>query len=71
MSTRLQELGLVESCDIPAFMAAAEPTFTAELRAKVGAGLYDGDPMASYEEWLEDVKRTLRVIDAEESPRSS
>jgi len=68
MNTRLLELELVETCDIPAFMAAAEPTFSAELRAKVGGGLYDGDPMATYEEWLDDVKRTLRVIEYGESP---
>ena len=68
MNTKLRELGLAESCDVPAFVAAAEPSFSADLRAKVGAGLYDGDPMATYQDWLADTKRTLAVIDAGESP---
>lgn len=68
MNTKLRALGLAADCDVPEFMAAAQAGFSAEVRAKVGAGLYDGNPAATYEEWLTDVKRTLAVIDAGESP---
>lgn len=71
MNTRLRSLGLAETCDVPAFMAAAEPLLSAELRQKVGAGLYDGNPAATYEEWIADVERTVAVIDAGESPTPS
>lgn len=71
MNTKLRDLGLADSCDVPAFIAAAELAFSPDLRAKVGAGLYDGYPMATYEDWLEDTKRTVSVIDAGESPRPS
>ena len=66
MNTRLRELGLADACDVPAFLAAAEPTFSAELREKVGGALFDGDPVATYDDWLADVARTLAVIDAGE-----
>lgn len=71
MNTKLRALGLAETCDVPAFMAAAESAFSADLRANVGAGLYDGYPMATYADWLADTERTVSVIDAGESPRPS
>jgi len=62
MNTRLQELKLQADCDLPEFMAAAEPTFSEKLRAGVGAALFDGSP-ATYEDWLEDVRKVARSID--------
>jgi hypothetical protein len=44
----------------------AEPEFSADLRAKVGAALFDGEPVATFDDWLADVTRTLAVIDAGE-----
>jgi hypothetical protein len=66
MNTKLRELGLAETCDVPAFLAVAEPEFSADLRAKVGSALFDGEPAATYDDWLADVTRTLAVIDAGE-----
>lgn len=66
MNSRMRELGLRADCDLPEFMAAAEPLFSAELRAGVGSALYDDKPPATYEEWLDDVRRVVRVIDDEE-----
>lgn len=63
MNLRIRELRLQEKCDLPEFMAAAEPVFSADLRARVGAALFDGDPIASYEDWLADVQEVARVID--------
>ena len=63
MNTKLGDLGLADTCDVPAFLAGAEPVFSAELRAKVGAALFDSDPVATYDDWLADIARTLAVID--------
>jgi len=68
LNTKLRALDLAADCDVPKFMDAAQPGFSADVRAKVGAGLYDGDPVATYEDWLADVKRTLAIIDDGESP---
>ena len=71
MNTHLRELGFQAACDVPEFISIAEPMFSADLRARVGAALYDSKPMATYSEWLDDVRRTLNVIDADESPSAS
>ncbi len=65
MQTRLTELELLETCDLPEFMAAAEPLFSDRLRADAGGALYGGggNPPATYAEWLDDVRRTVRMID--------
>lgn len=63
MQTRLAELGLAETCDLPEFMAAAEPLFSDRLRTGAGGALYDGNPPATYSEWLDDVRSTVRMID--------
>lgn len=63
IQTRLTEHGLLETCDLPEFMAAAEPLFSDRLRAGAGGALYSGSPPATYSEWLDDVRRTVRMID--------
>ena len=65
MQTRLTEIGLLETCDLPEFMAAAEPLFSDRLRADAGGALYGGggNPPSTYAEWLDDVRRTVRMID--------
>lgn len=63
MNTRLTELALQADCDVPEFMAAAEARFSETLRAGAGDALYDGDPSATYEEWLQDVRNVVRMID--------
>ena len=44
-------------------MAAAEPLFSDRLRSVVGGALYNDNPLATYAEWLADVRRTVRMID--------
>lgn len=63
MQTRLTEIGLKETCDSPEFMAAAEPRFSDRLRAGAGGALYEGNPPATYSEWLDDVRKVVRMID--------
>ncbi len=71
MNTRLRALDLQEDCDAPEFMAVAVPLFSDKVRSGAGNALWDGDPPATFEEWLDDVRRTLRVIDDGESPAPS
>lgn len=33
--------------------------------------MYDGNPVVTYDEWMSDVRRQLRVIDDGESPAPS
>lgn len=65
-NARLDDLGLRSACDAPEFLAAAEREFSEELRATVGQVLFDGQPVATYEEWLADVERSVSVIDTED-----
>lgn len=65
MNARLRSLGLVGECDVPTFLAAAEPHLSAELRDGAGALLFDGNPPTTYQDWLDDVRRVLRVIEEE------
>lgn len=63
LTRRLDELEPRPACDLDEFMTSAEPLFSPELRAGVGEALFDGQPSASYEDWLEDVRQTVRIID--------
>lgn len=50
MNTRLRSLGIQRDCDLPGFMAAAEPEFSSKLRAEVGSALFDSVPVATWED---------------------
>jgi hypothetical protein len=65
VNSRLAELGLRGTRKVPEFMTTGEPVFSAELRAGVGDAMYDGLPPASYQEWLADVQKVVRIIDDE------
>ena len=60
---RLDELGLLDSCDAPTFLEAAEAGFSDELQDGIGATLFDGQPPASREDWDETLFRAIRIID--------
>lgn len=60
---RLNDLGLLPSCDVPDFLATAEPQFSEELKAGVGKSLFDGAPDASAADWDAAVVRAIRIID--------
>lgn len=71
MNARVRSLNLQGECDAPEFLAAAELLFSTRLRDGIGAALFDGNPVSTYEDWLSDVRRQLRVIDDGESPAPS
>ena len=60
---RLDDLGLLDSCDSPTFLEAAESGFSDELQDGIGATLFDGQPPATREDWNETLLRAIRNID--------
>lgn len=62
----LREIDLHADCDVPEFLEAAEGEFSGELRDSVGDVLFDGAPPATYQDWRQELARTISVIDAEE-----
>jgi hypothetical protein len=60
---RLDDLGLLDSCDAPIFLEAAEADFSDELHDGIGATLFDGQPPASREDWDQTLFRAIRIID--------
>ena len=71
MGMQLHKVNLQADCDVPEFMAAAEPMFSQTIRDGVGAALSDNSPPSTYQDWLDDVGRVIRAIDDGESPPPS
>ncbi len=63
MDQHLEFLDPPVSCDLEEVLATGEQAFSDELRAGVGGAMYDGDPVVPYEEWLDDVRSVLGVIE--------
>lgn len=59
----LEALGALRACSAEAFLKAAEPEFSDELRTRVGAALYDGEPSVGYDEFLAEVRNVVGVLD--------
>jgi hypothetical protein len=62
LTNRMISLGIIEECKMPDFLDAAEPGFSAELRAGVGQALFDGQPTASYGEFRERLAKVMSGI---------
>jgi hypothetical protein len=62
MTTRLVEVGLIETCKMPDFLNAAEPRFSGELRSTVGHALFDGQPDVTYQEFLTRLAKVMSGI---------
>ena len=71
MNEHVRALNLQNECDAPEFLATAEPLFSTRLKTGIGDALFDGSPVSTYDDWLGDVQRQLRVIDDGESPAPS
>ena len=67
LSMYMDRKGVLDGCDLPEFLPIAEEQFSDKLREGVGSIIYDGDPVASYEEWLADLEKFIAVIDTEDA----
>lgn len=56
--------GMLGSCSAAQLLAAAEPAFGDELRAGAATALYDGDPVATWQQFMDEAARVLSVFDA-------
>lgn len=63
LDQHLESLNTPVNCSIEDVLARGEQAFSDELRAAVGAAMYDGDPAVTYEEWLNDVRSVLGVLE--------
>lgn len=61
--TRLDELGLLPSCDVDVFLPAGRREFSNALVDGIGEVLFDGSPVASPEDWNVFLTRFIRIID--------
>jgi hypothetical protein len=60
---RLEQLGLVGKCNAADFLAAAQAEFIQDLKDRVGGALYDGEPVATYDQFLAVVQNAVRTLD--------
>ena len=58
----LRDNGMTTDCGVDEFVTGAETQFSEAFKARVGDYLYDGTTRP-YSEWLENLRRTVRVID--------
>lgn len=63
LDRHLESLKPAVRCSIEDVLAVGEEAFSDELRAGVGGAMYDGEPAVSYEEWLDDVRSVLGVLE--------
>ena len=66
---RLNDLGLLGTCKAEDFVATADPLFGDQFRAGIPSMLYDGAPTATWEQFLFDLRRAIKIIDV--SPAAS
>jgi len=67
-SQHLQDIGLLDSCDLPEFLPVAKAQFSQELETKILGALYDGDPVATAAQWDAAVAQAVGTIDTSDQP---
>ena len=63
LARHLDRIGLLGECSAAEILAGAETEFAAELRSTIGAELYDGEPMATWEDFEASAAKALSVLD--------
>jgi hypothetical protein len=63
LAYRVDELGIRDTCQMEEFWPIAEATFSEAARSGAGSVLYDGNPTATWDDWVADAKRSVGVID--------
>ena len=59
---RMIELGIIDDCEMPDFLDRASQGFSPELKASVGSIVYDNDPPATYNDWVEILTYIMGAI---------
>jgi hypothetical protein len=67
---RLRDLGLIANCGADEFYAAGSEEFSEEFRTKAPSYLFDvqyeNEEAVSFQQWEEDVGKTVEMIDQDE-----
>lgn len=66
-NNHLREMGLIRDCGVDGFLAVSEQQFSDEFRMVIGQYAWDGPRHGTYEEWLDQLREYLQVIDMDES----
>jgi hypothetical protein len=61
-TNRMIELGIIADCKMPDFLDRASRGFSDEMRSTVGSVVYDNDPPAGYDDWIEILSRIMSGI---------
>jgi hypothetical protein len=64
LGLHLDDRGILGECSGAEILEAADGSFTDEFRAGVAGSLYDGDPAATWDQFLAEAARVLKVFDA-------
>ena len=59
VTQRAREAGVIADCDMPDWLQRAETGFTDQLRTRIGAVAYDGNPVITYQAWLAELNDRL------------
>jgi hypothetical protein len=62
LTDRMVAIGIIEQCEMPAFLDSAEATFSEEMKAGIGHALYDGQPDVTYQEFLDRLAKVMSGI---------
>ena len=63
LDQHLESLDPPLSCGVEPILATGQRSFSDDLHAGVGGAMYDGEPVVTFEDWLDDVRSVLRVIE--------
>lgn len=62
VTEQAREAGVIADCEMPGWLEEAEGGFTGDLRQRIGAAAYDGDPVIDYEAWLLELNNDLVAL---------
>jgi hypothetical protein len=63
LARHLDRIGLLGGCSAADILSGADKEFSAELRDSIGGVLYDGEPVATWEEFEASAAKALGVLD--------
>jgi len=71
LTKRLDSLGIRATCGLKEFWPIAEQQFSSDLRSGVGAIMWDGDPVVTFDDWAVRAKEIVGMIENDLRPAPS
>jgi len=63
LARHLDEIGRLGECSTAEILSGADGELSAELRDRIGGALYDGEPVATWEQFEAEAAKALSVLD--------